>query len=458
MIRHILFLVLGFALFSCGNDEEDLPPIEERVSTAINGLKDKLTAPRNGWRLEYQPTEESGIFFMLLDFKENGEVNIQSDVADNDGEFIDQTITYRIDNALGLELIFETFGVFHHLFEQDNASFGAEFEFLYVGEEDENLIFESKSDFFIPSQIRFEQADANDDRIFSLELAENISFFEDVVTPRVFGADAPGQRLILKDRDITIFWSLDPVKRNVNVEFAAFGTTDEEIFSGGRLDISHSTGYSLRNDRLVLTEPLSFSLGRSLTISEFAFSDFSMTGPAFCELDSDNSPSYQGFAQGHGEVTMQSTLLTSRGSDFTPNVYSVNVDFLFDGELNRLTDDNGIIAQKFPEASGFIIFYGVQLTDPDIPIYSLGIILSDGNLLLREYEPTNTKVNLIEFELTDGYFFSDGEPAGATEGLKAVTDEIFEGGNLYAFEIPLEGLELFKLFNPCNQYEIILVR
>jgi len=63
MTRHVLFFFLGLVLFSCGEDEVDLPPVEERVSAAINDLKEKLTAPSEGWRLEYQPTPESGVFF-----------------------------------------------------------------------------------------------------------------------------------------------------------------------------------------------------------------------------------------------------------------------------------------------------------------------------------------------------------------------------------------------------------
>ena len=133
MIRNFLPILILFSLMlvSCEDDREDLPSFDERVSVAIADLTAELAAPNNGWRLDYQPTPDAGRFFILLDFDENGQVNIQSDLAVNDGEFFNQTIPYRIDNALGLELILETFGVFHYLFEQDQSRFGAEFEFIF---------------------------------------------------------------------------------------------------------------------------------------------------------------------------------------------------------------------------------------------------------------------------------------------------------------------------------------
>jgi len=34
---------------------------------------------------------------------------------------------------------------------------------------------------------------------------------------------------------------------------------------------------------------------------------------------------------------------------------------------------------------------------------------------------------------------------------------LFDGSDQYVFDFPVEGLQVFKLFNPCNGYEIILV-
>ena len=128
-IRYLWLLLI--IVWGCEDDEGSrLAPVDERVSEAISNLRSELMAPADGWKLEYQPTPDAGVFLMLLDFSES-EVTISSDVPDDEGAYFEQTIPYRIDNALGLELILETFGVFHFLFEQDQASFGAEFEFIF---------------------------------------------------------------------------------------------------------------------------------------------------------------------------------------------------------------------------------------------------------------------------------------------------------------------------------------
>ena len=111
---HICLLILIMGIASCSQDEgEKLAPAEVRVDQAISDLKSELIGPSKGWKLEYQPTNESGVYFMIMDFSEDGLVNIKSDAAENDEEFFDHTIPWRIDNALGLELILETYGIFH---------------------------------------------------------------------------------------------------------------------------------------------------------------------------------------------------------------------------------------------------------------------------------------------------------------------------------------------------------
>ncbi|MEQ8426085.1 MAG: DUF4302 domain-containing protein, partial [Cyclobacteriaceae bacterium] len=167
-----ILVLLVFALGACTENNSDLPPVEDRVREAVEGLRGDLLAPADGWRLEYQPTPESGTFLILMKFGADGNVNIQSDVPDNGGEFFDHTIPYRIDNALGLELILETFGVFHHLFELDQATFGGEFEFLYKRKEDQNLIFQSLSDGFNPTILTFTPAGPNDQNEFARELSQ----------------------------------------------------------------------------------------------------------------------------------------------------------------------------------------------------------------------------------------------------------------------------------------------
>ena len=113
---YFLYILSFLFLFSCDEDSpEDLPTVEERVSTAVGNLRNELTAPANGWILDYQPNASSGFYKMLLKFEPDGKVNIQTDSPINEGEYYNQNTTYRIDAAQGLEMIIETYGFFHFL-------------------------------------------------------------------------------------------------------------------------------------------------------------------------------------------------------------------------------------------------------------------------------------------------------------------------------------------------------
>jgi hypothetical protein len=439
-----------------------LPPVEERVTEAITNLRTELTTPEYGWRLEYQPTNESGIFYMLLKFDEE-EVRIQSDVADNNGEFFDHTIPWRVDNALGLELIFETYGVFHYMFEQDGATFGAEFEWVFGFKDGDNLVFKSASDpSYTRSTITLAPASANDEDLFAREIAANLNAFS-TISPKALEIPIPRQQIILEDAGISIYWSLDPSKRIVTSALAGTGTDfeDPEFES---VVLNHTSGYILQDGRMDLLEPLDFTLnGNTYSISSIAFSDFSLTGPSFCSFSTDDGPLYTGNISGLGSITMIGSLFDLEGMDFQPIAeypYSVNSYFIFDETSTSLSDEGGIIAEKFSNATGFLFYYGYQ--SDSLFSNAVGFILDDGNgnsdLFLREFQPTSTVGNKINVAFTDAYYHS-GVPGPDDEAnLAEITDLLFEGGDVYASDFPVEGLTVFKLFNPCNQYEIFLVQ
>src|SRR5689334_5221958 len=135
-LSHIL--VLSVFITSCKDDDIAIfdKPSAQRSAEAIATLKADLVAPQNGWKVKYRPVDDTGSYYVLLDFNDNGKVTIKTDLGSNNGEFQEQTIGYRIDNALGLELIFENYSFFSFLFEQDQANFGAEFEFKFVNKTD----------------------------------------------------------------------------------------------------------------------------------------------------------------------------------------------------------------------------------------------------------------------------------------------------------------------------------
>lgn len=466
MLRSFIALfIFSFLAISCSEDSTDLPPVEERVKEAVDGLRTNLTAPANGWRLDYQPTEESGTFLILMKFTPDGSVNIKSDVPDNNGEFFDHTITYRIDNALGLELILETYGVFHYLFELDQATFGAEFEFLFKKKEGESLIFESISDTSNPTQLIFTPAGANDENEFAREIAQNLDRFNSI-TPKSVNGILPSQQVILHDQNLSIYWTIDVVRRWISIEFVGIGTTESEVLQNVRKNLNHKTGYSFGNGKLILTDPLSFSInGLQINIKDIRFTTFSSNAQSVCSVSSEATNSkYNGLIEGVGNVTLISTLLTTRGSDFVSSVYQagslLDGPFIFDGDGNRLSIE-GSIKDKFPTAIGFVMFYGVPLIDPAIPIYSIGFFFPDNNnglIYLREFEPVQTSVNKVKIKLLDKYYFSDAPTLTAQQDLKEITEEIFPNEDAYVFFTPLSNLTVITLFNPCNGYEVVFLQ
>jgi major membrane immunogen (membrane-anchored lipoprotein) len=103
--------VIVFALTAC-RDSEVTPlfdkSADERTAEAIANLKTDLTAPDNGYKLKYKPNDDAGSFHVLLKFNDDNTVRIRTDLSAEDKRYFDDTITYRIDSSLGLELIMET--------------------------------------------------------------------------------------------------------------------------------------------------------------------------------------------------------------------------------------------------------------------------------------------------------------------------------------------------------------
>jgi hypothetical protein len=462
-LLHISILVLILFIQACTKEKEALlPSVEQRVTEAVTNLRNELTAPANGWRLEYKPTNASGIFYMVLKFDED-EVHILSDVADNNGEFYDHTIPWRVDNALGLELIYETYGVFHYLFELDAATFGAEFEWAFIEKTGDDLVFTSISDLsFAPSTITLTPAAPDDDTKFSRDIAANLNEFVSI-GPKALEVQIPKQQILLEDAGISIYWSLDATKRVITSILAGTGS-DFEDPNFEAVILNHQSGYILQNGNLELLVPLQFALaGRAYTIDAINFSEFSNTGPNLCIFSPDDGPLYTGQISGIGSIAMISSLFDLEGTAFLPIPefpYSVNSFFIFDESSNSLADDGGIIAEKFPGATGFLFYYGFE-SDTQ-PSNAVGFILEDalGNseIILREFEPTETIGNMVRVVLNNNYYFSGTPGLDDQANLEEITNLLFEGGDMYASDFPVEGLNVFKLFNPCNQHEIFLVQ
>jgi len=302
----------------------------------------------------------------------------------------------------------------------------------------------------------FEPASANDKNNFAREISENLEKYREY-GPSIMNNFTPLQRLYLADKNISIYWAMDPLKRNISVDMAGVGNSIEEIIASNKsVGIFHNTGYSLSGDKIILNFPLSFDLnGESISISEIRLTDFSLTGPGFCTIDPVNTPKYDGQIDGIGSVSLFSTLYSSSGTGFEPdNVFTVNVFYVADSAGNSLSE-NGIIADKYPNAAAFAFLYGAELINPDIPKYSTGILGTE-NLYLRGFDSTVTVGNKVNVNLNNTFYFSDSlANFQDTLDITETTDEIFYGNEVYAFIYPIDGLTVYWVYNPCNNYEFL---
>ncbi len=464
-MKWIIYILPLFILLSCKENDDDIDSVEKRVQAAIDGLFDELNEPANGWKVVYTPTGTSGGFFMLLDFALDGRVRVRSDVAANDGEFLDHFMSYRVDNSMRLELIFETYGIFHYLFELDQTTFGAEFEFNYVGKEDGNLIFVSKTDGGTnPTTLTFEPASTNDVNQLATGISTNLDKFKGL-SPQIFGAEPPIQQIYLDNSGVSFFWSIDLDKRIAEADFAGLGNSFEEIYGNGSgVNLNFSSGFSYSGDQMILKNPLIMSVGgNDFTISSLTYNTFDEAGGgSLCPTSSDVTPTYSGTAGSAGTFTASKTLFDRSGETFTANddgVYFVNIPFIFDDSLQSLSDE-GVIKDFIPNAVAFIMTYGFD--SETIPAYSIGFITESGDstdIILREFEPTTSIGNQVNIVFTNDFYQSDDMmTAQDTTNMVEVTETIFSGGRVYAYDYPIQGLQVYRLFNPCNRFEIFVVQ
>ncbi len=454
LLLYITIVFVSLGVFSCGDDQiKDLPTVEERVSKAKDSLITALTAPTFGWKINYQPNPSSGSFIILMTFDKEGNVNIKSDVYDNDGEFLDATITYRIDNAHGLELILETYGVFHYFFE----FFNGEFEFILLEYLNNNPVFQSKSDFSNPTIISFEPAAENDAQLLNNEITKNFkkTLFQ---SEQLIGSNVYYQ-LHLIDKDISIFMTLDLDLRTAKILNAGVGESIDEINNNNnRVDISHKTNYSIQGEKIVLNSPFNFSLnGQSILVSEFALSNFQELTDSFCDGQTLNIGKFDGKI-GNESITFTSTLYSS-GTNFNPisdGSYNVNSIGIFDDQDETLQE---MIAAIFPDVAGIQFYFKYTQIDP--ALYAVGFIVVDNNnnadFFLREFAPPTFNGNQMNITFTGENFITRQSTAAEEQGLIDITDFVFGSGQVYVLEFAGDD-DGFELYNACNNHKLFLFK
>ncbi len=481
-IRFAFLLLLILTIAGCSNEQNDIVSYEDRVLQSISDLEEMLTAPDNGWITNYAANVGDGSYLVWLNFQTNGEVYVRSDLAADDGEYLTDTLLYRIDAAQGLELIFETYGIFHFLFEQNATTFGGEFEFLFRENNNGQLIFRSLSDvrgsdedqngnpqdpFAQVTHMTLTRAGNDISGLFNTEIPANLARY-DITIARLeslfFGRDKLIGQQLLFDNGISLFWEITLNERRVIANAVGQGATIDDIgnqaianFNGSR-----SATYRFEGDQMILNPALTFNVNATnYTLDVLTFDELTMDGARICSDTGTMTPVYLGSTNQLGNFSLLSTYNNSDGRFFTKDeLYSVNIPFIFDDSIRSVADD-GVISEFFPDADGFFMTFG--LDSVGIPAYSVGLFLGEDSLIYRHFEAVDLIGNQLNINFDGNYTVvpsTDPDSTVLKNNFEIVTNEIFSGNTVYISRVEDESLnfELFSLFNPCNRYEIFLVK
>lgn len=448
-----LFYTIGILLLglvSCKDDDINLfeKTADERAAEAIATLKQDLVSPPNGWRIKYKPEDGSGSYYVLMDFDENNKVNIKTDLGANNGEYFEQTISYRIDNSMGLELIIETYSFFSFLFEQDQATFGAEYEFNFINKTPDNaLVFNSKTDVSFPSLIVFEQAAAGDESLLGIDLANNLNILSNDLDKFTSSL-----KLTYDDKDVALYISLDELRRTITISSASL-KTNSSIFQS----LNFNTPYLIQGDSIIFDETLQGTiLGNAVSIKSLKLNEIAETSITVCE-DPITVHAFSGVTSAGDDVHLETSLLDVNGKSF-----STLSDFFF-SPLGFIFDNGTSVADRItadvPGALELHMYYGLELNDGSL-LYGIGFVIQnlDGSITfaLREFTPVLNDNNLIFNFAPDISLFGnqdpDQDPADITEKTNIYLNALSEGDKTYVFQL---NENLYEFYNPCTGWSFV---
>jgi hypothetical protein len=435
------------AVTSCKDDDVSIfdKTADERVTEAIAGLKNKLTAPANGWKIKYRPVNTSGSFWVLMKFDSENNVTIQTDLGSNDGEFQEQTLTYRIDSSLGLELIIESYSFFSFLFEQNQASFEAEYEFKYVNETPNGeLVFQSKSDRGVPSIILFEEAGPDDEDLLGTAVAANLGVMAEDIQ-----RFSSSYKLTYQTKDLILYLSLDEFSRTLNIS-----TSSKKTNTATTKTVNFSTPYVIEGNSIVFDEELSGTfVGSTISLSSIELDDLSDGTLQACGAPL-NIHSYDGETSAGEAIILEPTLLDANGKGFTVNPYlSAPPQYIFDNGVSK----GATVVQDIAGAAAFQIYYNYDLSSgPNLFGIGFVIVNNDGSttFALKEYTATFVDNNMI-FTFQPGFrIFGNPETDANLENINIYLDKLTEGDQTFVYEYS-EGI--YEFYNPCNGWSFVFV-
>lgn len=443
-----LALVLLTLLSSCEDEDINLfeKSADERAADAIATLKQDLVAPPNGWLVRYKPQEGAGSYYVLLDFNEDNKLIIKSDLGAEDGEYFRDTISYRVDNSMGLELIFENYSFFSFLFEQDQATFGAEYEFDFVNKTSDNaLVFRSKTDLGVPDIILFEEASATDESLLGIELAANLNILSNDLDKFTSSL-----RLSYNTKDLVLYISLDEFRRTITITSASLKSNTASTQAVG-----FSTGYLIQGGSIIFEEPFQGTvLGNAITIESLQMSTI---GDASINVCANPIPvhTYSGTTSAGDPIVLETSLV-----DVSGKMFAQQSDFYFSPLVyifNNGTSMSEQIAQDVAGAIEMHMYYGYDIGGGEL-LYGIGFVIQnlDGSVTfaLREFTPVLNDNNLV-FNFAPGISkFGNQNPDADLNNINIYLNALSDGDDTYVFQLN-DGL--YEFYNPCTGWSFVFI-
>lgn len=449
-MRNLLYIlpVVFLAIVSCEDDDVNLfdKTADERAAEAVANLKEELTSPSNGWLVRYKPQEGFGSYYVLLNFAEDDKVVIRTDLGAEDGEYFVDTVYYRVDNSLGLELIIENYSFFSFLFEQDQATFGAEYEFNYANKTpDGDLVFRSKTDTSTPDVIVFQEASPDDINLLGVALAQNLNTLSGD-----FKKFTSSLRMTYGNRDLALYLSLDELRRTVTITSASLKSN-----TASRQQIGYTTGYLIEGDRIVLEAPFEGTvLGSSVSIASLRLDDIGEATLSVC-AEPITIHTFSGETSAGDAITLETSLLDVSGASFAQLS-----DFYFSPLVYISQDGESMGEQIQQDIAGALemhMYYGYEIGNGEL-LYGIGFVIenTDGSITfaLREFTPVLTD-NRITFNFAaEISLYGNQTPTANIENVNIYLNALTEGNNTYAFLI---SEDVYEFYNPCTGWSFVFI-
>jgi hypothetical protein len=377
-----------------------------------------------------------------MTFDADDQVTIKTDLGANDGEFFEQTTTYRVDNSLGLELIMESYCFFSYLFEQEQASFGAEYEFNYLRKnEDGSLVFESKSDPIDKTILVFEPASAADHtNLLGTSLSTKLE-----TTTEDLETFSSSYKLVYDDRNIVFYVAIDDFRRTINFKSA----TRKD--NSGFTDVNFSTPYVIKKDSIVLDVPLVKTLlSNNISIKSIYFDDLSTGSLNICASPT-TIHAIDGVTSANDEVRLETSMFDASGAQFgnVDNFFVAPIDLFFVNRISQWPQ----IQEDVHGALALQLYYGGNNG------YALGFVIQNDNgsitYALREFTPVLTN-NKITFNFAPEIsIYGEQNTDANVNNINIYLDLLTEGDNTFVFQY---SNAIYEFHNPCNGVSVAFQR